>query len=196
MTVEIFIVVSLVALWLLVTVGAFLILGLARQVGMLAATLDERSLPERSDASPTGLPTGALAPAFTLLDTAGAPVSLSDYQGRCLLLVFAGAACRACSGLLPHLNALAREAGDSVSTLLILNSSRVEAERWITAHQVLSRVALQEDLAVSNVYHALVTPFGFAINETGRVIAGNVLHDLADLTELVRTFDRHMAMAS
>jgi peroxiredoxin len=126
-----------------------------------------RSLQE-SKINRGGLPPGSVAPAFTLPRLGGGEVSLSDYQGRQLLLVFSDPNCGPCEVLAPQLEAARQERPD----LAILMVSRGEDAK----HEAKSRhglafpVGLQKKWEVSRLYQIFATPVAFLIGEDGRTI--------------------------
>src|SRR5207248_2641951 len=93
-------------------IGAEGILGLAHEPGMTPARgLRTRPL-EESRLVRTGLEAGTPAPAFTLPLVEGGELSLEDYLGRRLLLVFLDPSCAPCDTLSPELELLHRSRED------------------------------------------------------------------------------------
>lgn len=63
-----------------------------------------------------------LAPDFTLMDTRGSPVSLSDFRGQQVVVNFWGTWCGPCKAELPGLNRFARKNPDVVVLGLAVDS--------------------------------------------------------------------------
>jgi hypothetical protein len=81
-------IVSSVALWLLVPFLGFLLLGTLRALGLLRWRLEQLEATTPSRLGRSGLKPGKKAPAFTLPSVAGGEVSLHNFPGRKVLLVF------------------------------------------------------------------------------------------------------------
>jgi peroxiredoxin len=60
---------------------------------------------------------GDRAPDFTLQDTNGKAISLSQFQGKKVLLVFASINCKGCEDQMPHLIAISQQEGDNLVVL-------------------------------------------------------------------------------
>src|SRR5262245_3876033 len=89
-------VVSSVVLWLIVLLLGFLLLGALRGLGMLRWRLDQLEATTPSRLGRSGLKPGKKAPAFTLPAVAGGEISLHDFAGRKVLLVFMQPDCGPC----------------------------------------------------------------------------------------------------
>src|SRR5262249_4235807 len=103
---EKFLLISNVALWALTLALAFLLIGTLRGYGVLSWKLEQLELTTPRRLGRTGLALGRVAPDFTLPGTAGKNVSLHDFTGRKVLLVFMQAGCRPCHAVVPELNRL------------------------------------------------------------------------------------------
>src|SRR5204862_2753098 len=90
--------------------GALEVPELARAVATDRKRLSsERSLAD-SRLERNGIEAGTQAPAFSLPAIDGEEVSLADYRGRPVLLVFSDPNCEPCNELAPELAELARQA--------------------------------------------------------------------------------------
>ena len=96
--------ISNIALWVLLTGLAFFLLGTLRSLGLLQWRFDELEATRPVRKGREGLPPGKVAPDFTLPSTAGGEVSLSDFAGRKVLLVFTQSGCSPCHDIAPELN--------------------------------------------------------------------------------------------
>jgi peroxiredoxin len=141
----------------------------------------ERSLAE-SRLEREGLEPGTPAPLFSLPDLAGARVSLEDYRGSRVLLVFSDPDCRPCEGALRDLAALDRERDD----LAIVAVSRGELEanrRKAEEGDIAFPVVIQNGWRVSKQYGIFATPVAFLIDEKG-VIAARVAKGREEILQL------------
>lgn len=100
-----------------------LLLGLALVLVLTAATLSYQKLASayKPAAGPSSEKTEDVVPAadFTVLDGEGNPVSLSDFQGKPVVVNFWATWCGPCKAELPYFDALYGEYGDSVQFLMV-----------------------------------------------------------------------------
>lgn len=116
-----------------------------------------------------GLPAGSIAPPFRLPLLDGGEVSLADFSGRKLLLVFSDPSCAPCMALLPRLESAARHAGVAV---LVISRGPVDANRRkIEETRFSLPVALQAHWEISRLYAKFSTPMAYLIDERGRTMA-------------------------
>jgi peroxiredoxin len=129
-----------------------------------------------------GLGAGTPAPLFSLPDLSGETISLADFRGRRVLLVFSDPNCGPCDAVADDLAALDRERDD----LAIVAVSRGELEenrRKAEEHAVDFPVVIQNGWRVSKQYGIFATPVAFLIDENG-VIAANVAKGRAEIMGL------------
>ena len=98
--------VSNIALWVLLVGSAFLLLGTLRSMGLLEWRLDQMEATRPTRIGRDGLKPGKQAPNFTLPSAANGEVSLHDFAGRKVLLVFTQSRCSPCQDIIPELNRL------------------------------------------------------------------------------------------
>jgi peroxiredoxin len=157
-------------------VGSNGILRLARQ---LAASTEKKRLPgERAMAQSrierNGLKAGTPAPAFQLPDLGGRTVSLGDYRGRKLLLVFTDPHCGPCDQIAPELVRLHREHKANGLALMMVGRGDAEENRKKAKHNGFGfPVVLQKKWELSKRYGIFATPVAFLVDEEG-VIARDV----------------------
>ena len=111
--------VSYVALWLTVLFLGFLLLGALRALGLLRWRLEQLEATTPSRLGRGGLKPGKKAPDFTLPCVSGGEVSLHDFAGRRAFLVFTMSGCKPCHRIVPELNKLQR--GGKVQVLVANN---------------------------------------------------------------------------
>jgi methylamine dehydrogenase accessory protein MauD len=160
-------VVSQVAVWVVILLLAFLLLGALRGQEVLRWRLDQLQALAPVRAGRTGLRPGTSAPNFTLPDLAGRDVSLCDFAGRDVLLVFTQSGCGPCQAVMPELNRLHARGEVQV---VVVNNGDADAAR-ISAAEVRARfpVLVQDKFALSKKYEVFATPFAFLIDGAGVV---------------------------
>src|SRR5438552_1693700 len=142
--------ISYLALWLVVLLLGFLLLGTLRAFGLLRWRLEQLEATTPSRLGRGGLKPGKKAPDFSLPSTEGAAVALHDWAGRQVLLVFTQSGCGPCQRIMPELNRL-QEAG--AYQVLVVNNGDVEtARKFADTVQARCPVLAQERFSVSKQY--------------------------------------------
>ena len=168
-------------------VGSDEVLSLARQ---LAAGTERKRLPgERALAESRierkGLKGGTPAPGFRLPDLSGRTVSLQDYRGRKLLLVFTDPHCEPCDQIAPELARLHRQHEANGLALVMVGRGDAEENRKKARQKGFDfPVVLQKKWELSKQYGIFATPVAFLIDEEG-VIARDVATGAEAILELV-----------
>ena len=164
--------------------GADQVLALARRIARSGAgsiehkhersrLKSERPLTE-SHIERNGLKAGTPAPDFRLPDLQGCTVSLGDYRGRRVLLVFSDPQCGPCDELAPHLARLhQKHRSNGLSVLLVGRGSIEENRKKAEQFGFQFPVVLQDKWKLSKEYGIFATPVAFLIRENG-VIAKDV----------------------
>lgn len=119
-----------------------------------------------------GLPVGTPVPAFRLPQLDGSELSLDDYRGRQILLIFSDPSCGPCNLLAPELERLHR----NLPGLQFLMVSRGDPEAngvKVSEHGLTFPVVLQRRWEISRKYAMFATPIAYLIDEQG-VIATEV----------------------
>jgi len=154
-----------------VVAAASILVQLTSANGRLLLRIEElESRQGRStDDSQTGLSVGAPAPAFTLKDLNGVPVSLDELRtaGRPVVLVFSDPNCGPCAALLPDLVAWEVSYGAFV-TVVLISSGTADANRRAGA-SALHHALLQRKREVAHAYGAHATPTAVLVRADGRV---------------------------
>jgi methylamine dehydrogenase accessory protein MauD len=158
-------------------------LSAAQGLGLFAAVLVAGLLAARWWAQRTaGLPVGAPAPAFDLMDLEGERITL-DYLlsfGKPVLLFFTDPGCDYCAELLPEAGRWQDELADEL-TIAILSCDDPEENRAMSNEHGLSRVLLEEDLEVSEAYRVSGTPSAILVTPDGTI--GSSLAESAEEIE-------------
>jgi peroxiredoxin len=149
-------------------VGADEVLDLARETAGARRRLgSERSLGE-SQIEREGLRAGAPAPTFALPDVDGKTVSLAEYRGRKVLLVFSDPHCGPCEALLPELVRLDREhRGNNLQVLVVGRGDPAENRSKSREHGLEFPVVVQKGWKLSKQYGIFATPVAFLVSEDG-----------------------------
>ena len=135
----------------------------------------------------SGLKAGTRAPVFLLPDLQGRMVSLEEYRGRRVLLLFSDPQCGPCDELAPHLVRLHREyANNGLGVILVGRGNAEENHRKAEQHGFEFPVLLQDrKWKVSKEYGILATPVAFLIGGDG-VIARDAAVGRDAILALVR----------
>ena len=165
-------VLSAVLLWVLVLLLGFLLLGALRSIEWLRWRVDqvEATMPSRVGRS--GLRPGKKAPDFTLPSASGAEVSLHEYAGRKVLLVFTQTGCGPCEEIVPELNRLER---DGVQVLVVNRGDLAQTKAWAAKTGARCPVLAHEGLDLPRRYEVFATPFAFLVSEQGVIVSKGIV---------------------
>jgi peroxiredoxin len=119
-----------------------------------------------------GLAAGTAAPEFRLKRVDGGELSLADYHGRKVLLVFSDPHCGPCDALTPKLEELHRQR-DDLEVILVSRGDVEENRKKVAQYGLSFPVVLQKHWEVSRSYAMFATPVGYIVDETG-VLASDV----------------------
>ena len=186
-----FLLVSNIVLWVLFLVVGFLLLGSLRAMGLLSWRLEQFEATTPSRIGRSGLKVGKKAPDFTLPYVAHAArvqsgdgpqrngeLSLHDFAGRNVLLVFTQSGCSPCKAIVPDLNCVHDKGEHQV--LVINNGDPETTRKWVAETSARFPVLAQEKFSQSKRYEVFATPFAFLIDEKGIIaskgIAGTGQH--------------------
>jgi methylamine dehydrogenase accessory protein MauD len=158
-----------------VVLEAFLLWGALQMIGRLNWRMDQLELTTPSKLGRNGLRPGRKAPEFTLPDVNGREVSLRDFAGRRVLLVFMQPGCGPCNDVVPELNRLIPER-DGVEVVIINRGDPEQNREWARSRGVRFPVLSQTGIELSRRYEAYATPFGFVIDERGVIRSRGVVN--------------------
>jgi len=164
--------ISYLILWALVLATGFLLLGTLRSLGLLQWRFDELQATRPVRKGREGLPPGKEAPGFALPDVSGREISLGDFRGRQLLLVFTQSGCGPCHDIAPELNRL-HDAGE-YQVLVVNNGEPNESHAWAEEIEARFPIVTQEDWSVSKKYQVFATPYAFVVDAQGVIAAKSV----------------------
>ncbi len=124
-----------------------------------------------SSAAPAGgVPSGRVAPDFDLPDHEGRVISLREYRGRPISLVFFDPAVPACRELAPLLGDLAGadDPGDRV-VIIVTTGDPIENLRIAIGNEIRAHVVLQEHRELADQYSVTAYPSLVHIDAAGMV---------------------------
>jgi peroxiredoxin len=117
-----------------------------------------------------GLPIGSPAPDFELPTVSGSRMTLSQWRGQRVLLMFFDPRCGFCRQMLPALAALPSDtAMDRPVPLILSAGDATENQKLIEEYQLSGPILLRERAEVTAAYHVGATPTGYLIDEQGHI---------------------------
>jgi peroxiredoxin len=165
-----------------VAVGADEVVVLAAEAGGRRRLGAQKSLSE-SRLLRTGLAPGTPAPEFAASDLDGRLVTLSDYRGERVLLVFSDPTCGPCDALARELAGLEANSSPAMRVVIISRGSIEENRLKATEHGLRFPVVIQQGWSISKLYGIFETPVGFLIDGEG-VIERPVARGVEEVLEL------------
>jgi peroxiredoxin len=120
------------------------------------------------------------APYFLLPRLGGGRLSLKEYLGRRVLLVFSSPECPACDRVMPALESLYGRSAD-FDMVVISRGDPEENRAKVSALGLTTAVGLQRGNEVSRLYRTFVTPGAYLIDEEGMIatevaVGGKILN--------------------
>ena len=176
--------VSQVMLWLAVIALAFMVLALARQVGVL----HERIAPVGALALGRGPQTGESAPRLTARTLAGGTVEIGGPMpsGPLRLLFFVSPTCPICKSLLPATKAFAQS--EHLELLLIGDGDADQQIRMAERHDIeLARFANAPE--VGRAFQVAKLPYAVLISADGVIAAQGLVNSREHLESLVTAYE-------
>jgi len=185
----------MVAIFVAVTlcIGAWFGYHLVTQNGRLMLRLEslERRLVEQGilsggvDPGNLGLPPGSVLNDFALPLLGGGTMTLSQWRGRKVAVIFLNPRCKHCAKLLPDLAAVLSEGAEVDPAPVIISTGSVEENRrFFGEHRITCPILLQEDSEVAALYLAMATPMAYLVNEYGATSGHAVVGPTAILSLL------------
>ncbi|MGA9998103.1 MAG: redoxin domain-containing protein [Pyrinomonadaceae bacterium] len=117
-----------------------------------------------------GLAKGEIAPLFNLPRLDGEDLSLAEYRGRMILLVFSDPECGPCNQLAPRLEKLARRTPD-IQIIMVSRGSVEANNEKVLEHGLTFPVVRQRHWEISRLYAMFATPIAYLIDEGGLIVA-------------------------
>ena len=154
-------------------------MALLASLGLFAQNVAEED-PDLQYAA-TLLKPGAPAPDFTLQDVNGKSVSIKDFLGKKVVLVFWASWCPDCRDEVPELKAMQAKADPDKVAFVSISFDRTE-QAWkdYVLENGLGGVQLfdasgKKESAVGSAYHVKWIPALYLIDEKGRIQLGTVV---------------------
>jgi peroxiredoxin len=161
--------------WVAIAAGCLVGYQLILQNGRLLQRVEELEQRLNKFVEPTDsdrLPVGTVLHDFDLPLLSGGRMTLSQWRGKRILLLFFDPRCRFSVELLPALAALPRDESAGRPVPLILTTGEAEENRRLMAeHGIEWPVLLQEDREVASLYGVHGTPMACLVDERGQTVA-------------------------
>ncbi len=166
--------------WLAIVSGAVVLLGLARQVGVL----HERSAPLGALVTDKGPDVGEPAPLFNMRDFRGRPVQIGGQRsvGELQLLLFLSPTCPMCAKLLPTVQSFA--AGEGVAPVIVSDGDEADHRRFLEEHD-LGDIPYVVSPSVGMRFQIGKVPYAVLIDHEGRIRAKGLVNTREHLESLV-----------
>lgn len=173
---------AFVALWVLTLASAFLVLGILRRIVPVIQAAEE-AIKASANRGPGGLAQGSAVPEFIVTDSRGTEFSDLDLRSNgAHILLFVGASCPACRGLVADLESgLAPVVG---APIIVVSDDPRHAE--VIHPRDGLRVIADGGERLTRAIHSDRTPHAFVIDGDGRVAAVGSPNDWSALTALLR----------
>ncbi len=148
---------------------------------LIRLTHTERRVQElhRAFGPPGTLELGSQAPDFDLIDLNGNEISLGDFSGRRVVLVFSSVYCPACEEFWPSLHNFAAKFG-SIQIVMVSKGTLPENRDMVEAEDFHFPVVGWTD-EVSSLYRVPGTPYFYLLTENHTIEAAGFGRDLIDL---------------
>ncbi len=119
-----------------------------------------------------GVSVGKFAPDFSLENTNGKELSLSDYEGKTVMVVFWATWCHYCEQEIPTLNTIYNKYKNQDFVILAINlgDSPEEVKKFQTSHNISYPVLLDPNNTLKKTYKTSGIPAHFVINANGKII--------------------------
>lgn len=157
---------SSVLQWVALCAGGIVLLGIARQVGLL----HERSAPLGAMITDHGPGVGDKAPTFSLIDVKGNKLQIGgdNEAGEETMLLFTSPTCPVCEKLLPIVKSVARAEG--IRVMLISDGAEEEHKKFLAKHK-LDGLPYVISAEVGMRFQVGKVPYGVLIDEKGVIKA-------------------------
>jgi methylamine dehydrogenase accessory protein MauD len=183
--------VSNMVLWVLVIVLAFVVLALARQVGIL----HERVAPAGALQPTEGPKVGELTDALQLEDLQGNPVTVggADANGESTLVLFISPTCPVCRSLVPTAKSLAKKESSRMRLVFASDGDQPEQHQAYAADLQLGDYPYVLSQPLGLAYHVSKLPFALLIGADGSLQSKGLVNTREHLESLVEAMDTGIA---
>jgi methylamine dehydrogenase accessory protein MauD len=176
---------SSVLQWVALCAGGIVLLGIARQVGLL----HERSAPLGAMITDHGPGIGDKAPTFSIIDVKGQKLQIGgdNAAGEETMLLFTSPTCPVCEKLLPIVKSVAKAEG--IGVMLISDGAEEEHKAFLAKHK-LDGLPYVISAEIGMRFQVGKVPYGVLIDEKGIIKAKglcNTREHIESLLEASRT---------
>jgi peroxiredoxin len=144
----------------------------ALQLAQRVRRLDDEVVAQRKEMNllPPGLPVGADAPDFSVLNMNGQSVTLDDLraQGRPILLMFTSPGCGPCNDMFPSLRRWQQTLSRQL-TVALISTGTVENNMPVIEKYGFENLFVEDQLSVSQAYRVRGTPSALLITSDGKI---------------------------
>lgn len=176
-------IVTQVVLGCVVVALVFVVLALARQIGVLY----ERVAPMGALITDSGPKVGEISPVFALMDLAGRAVTLGGSAGVATLVFFLSPTCPVCKKLLPILKSIQSAERSWLRIVLASDGEPEEHRRFVASHGLDGfAYVLSSDLGIT--YRVSRLPYGVLLDRQGSVRAKGLVNSREQVESL---FEAH-----
>jgi peroxiredoxin len=117
------------------------------------------------------MPPGSVLNDFALPLLDGGTMTLSQWRGRKVELIFLSPRCQHSEKLLPDLAAVLSQGAETDPAPVIVSTGSVEENRrFFAEHRITCPVLLQEDSELAVLYRAMATPMAYLVDERGATL--------------------------
>lgn len=184
-------VISNVILWLVVIALAFVVLALARQVGIL----HERVAPAGALMPTSGPKVGELTEALSLTDLKNAPLTIggANPDGLHTMVMFISPTCPVCKSLVPTAKSLAGTERKRMRLIFASDGDRIEQHQAYASDLSLDQYhyVLSEKLGMH--YEVSKLPFAVLIGADGSLQSKGLVNTREHLESLIEAMDSGIA---
>lgn len=116
---------------------------------------------------------GTFAPAFSLTNSSGKTYSLSDYQGKVVLINFWATWCHPCVSEMASLDRLYQKLKDKNFELLAISVDEggwTEINEFLKKHPVNFPIVLDSDYIVADQYGTYRVPESYLLDTQGKIV--------------------------
>lgn len=175
-----YLITSNILLWIALLGMSVVVLGLARQIGLL----HERSSPMGAMITDHGPDIGDSAPEFDLPDHFGRPVRIggASAEGRPTLLMFTAPTCPVCDKLFPIIKSIAR--AEKIAVTMISDGAPEEHARFLAAHE-LGQIRYVVSAEIGMAFQVGKIPYGVLLDAGGVIRAKGLVNTREHLESLL-----------
>lgn len=111
---------------------------------------------------------------FTLTTIDGEEVSLSDYEGKNVLLAFFATWCPTCNYEMDELNKFSKTKNDNLEIIAVnltsQEQSKEDVKKFVEEKDIQFNVLLDEDSELMEIYNIFTIPTNYLIDEKGNIV--------------------------